>query len=326
MTAGEVVGTTPDGRSIVVDVASDRCSTLVAFLSSSCLSCETFWRAFDEHDAMRLAGREMQMVLVTHGSGREDPARVAARAPRHLLTVMSESAWSDYDVPGSPYFVLVDGPDASVIAEGTASSWPGLIELLTRTDADQQDPLETRSLPRSWLDPRIEVRNPSSDGRGLFALEPIPAAAMVLILCGRVATDAEAEALPWRQQESRVFPLDDDANLIQASDDDFVALNHSCDPNVWLTDRFVLGARRDIEPGDELTVDYATFTADPDWAMQCRCGSVACRGLVRGDDWGLPALQDLYAGHFSHLIARRIEPASSVPSPSDTTTQGAMNT
>ena len=140
-------------------------------------------------------------------------------------------------------------------------------------------------------------------GRGLFRhCDAIPAGAAVLIMCGRIATDAEAKAHSWRYRGNRAIQIDDDVNLLQTSDDASAALRHSCDPNVWFADRFTFGARRDIEAGDELTVDHATFTVDPDWVMPCSCGSAACRGSVSGDDWSLPALQGRYA---RSLLARR---------------------
>ena len=39
----------------------------------------------------------------------EIPAEVAAQTPPGLSVVMSTEAWGDYEVPGSPFFVLVDG-------------------------------------------------------------------------------------------------------------------------------------------------------------------------------------------------------------------------
>lgn len=67
-------------------------------------------------------------------------------------------------------------------------------------------------------------------------------------------------------------------------------INHSCDPNTlvdteWLerekTVRAWWTAIRDIEPGEELTYDYA-FSADV--AEICCCGSPRCRGLIVDPD------------------------------------------
>lgn len=89
------------------------------------------------------------------------------------------------------------------------------------------------------------------------------------------------------------------------------SLNHSCDPNLWMDDEVTCVTSRDIETGEELTVDYALFTAQPGWAMDCRCGSRLCRQRVTGNDWKLAELRDRYRGHFSPFINERIESVGS---------------
>ena len=48
---------------------------------------------------------------------------------------MSTDAWTDYRVPASPYFVLVDGSHG-VIGEGSAASFGQLAGLLDRATVD----------------------------------------------------------------------------------------------------------------------------------------------------------------------------------------------
>jgi uncharacterized protein len=71
--------------------------------------------------------------------------------------------------------------------------------------------------------------------------------------------------------------------------------DHSCDSNLWMAD-------------EELTVDYALHTANPNWELDgpCNCGSALCRGTVRGSDWRLPEVQERYRDHFSPFINERI--------------------
>jgi hypothetical protein len=84
--------------------------------------------------------------------------------------------------------------------------------------------------------------------------------------------------------------------------------NHSCDSNLWLEDALTVIARRDIAPGEELTLDDALLSDDPEFSMgPCRCGATACRGTVTGADWRLPEVQQRYAGHFSPFLNERIE-------------------
>jgi hypothetical protein len=79
------------------------------------------------------------------------------------------------------------------------------------------------------------------------------------------------------------------------------SLNHSCDSNLWMANEATVVARRDIAAGEELTLDYALHTANPERELDgpCNCGSPLCRGTVRGIDWRLPELRDMYRDHFS---------------------------
>jgi SET domain-containing protein len=58
-------------------------------------------------------------------------------------------------------------------------------------------------------------------------------------------------------------------------------INHSCEPNIraWNFKGHILYmAARDIQPGEELTVDYH-FDADVS-PVPCSCGAPACRGTI----------------------------------------------
>lgn len=75
--------------------------------------------------------------------------------------------------------------------------------------------------------------------------------------------------------------------------------NHSCDPNLWHDDAVTIVARRAIQAGEELTIDYATHTMSPMWSMTCQCSSELCRGVVSGNDWRRPILQLRYGRHWT---------------------------
>lgn len=58
-------------------------------------------------------------------------------------------------------------------------------------------------------------------------------------------------------------------------------INHCCDPNVhaWIIKGHILYmSSRDIEAGEELTIDYH-FAKDVD-KVPCGCGSPNCRGTI----------------------------------------------
>lgn len=84
--------------------------------------------------------------------------------------------------------------------------------------------------------------------------------------------------------------------------------NHACDPNLWWVDPCSLATRRPVRSGDELLLDYGTVTVtdDPSFAVPCSCGGPVCRGVVTGEDWRLPHLQDSYADHWVPVLRERI--------------------
>lgn len=58
-------------------------------------------------------------------------------------------------------------------------------------------------------------------------------------------------------------------------------INHSCNPNLYsklLKNHILYMAKRTVEPGEELTVDYQ-FAASVE-KVPCRCGAPNCRGTI----------------------------------------------
>jgi hypothetical protein len=132
--AADVVGVSPDGEAIVVGVVGAPHDTALAFLTTGCITCASFWREFAERGASALGARS---VIVTKGATEESLSKVRELAPNGVPVVMSSEAWTDYDVPGAPYFVYVEGPAGRIRGEGTASSWDQLASLLRQASDDR---------------------------------------------------------------------------------------------------------------------------------------------------------------------------------------------
>jgi hypothetical protein len=161
----------------------------------------------------------------------------------------------------------------------------------------------------TYRSPKTEARPSPIHGTGLFAAQPIAAGEIVAVKGGHVLTGSQ-----WASLEPTLGPAE-----IQIADDLFIApvrqdhrdgsmlyTNHSCDPNLAIQGQIVLVAMRDIVPGEELTIDWAT-TDDGDYTLACRCGSPRCRGTVTGKDWTNPELQERYRGWFCWFLQRKIE-------------------
>jgi hypothetical protein len=123
-----------------------------------------------------------------------------------------------------------------------------------------------------------------------------------------IASSPSASLTPESGRRYDGVVLAADRNLsIEPADWPGIHGNHSCDPNLWMRDAVTVVARRRIGPGDELTVDYALYSAAPWWSMRCNCGASNCRRVITGNDWQLQDLQSRYRGHFAPLVTRLID-------------------
>lgn len=136
-TAHDISGQTPDGEAAAVAVLGATHDTLLAFLSSGCLTCNGFWEAMEAGGDLGLPA-EMRVVAVTKGPGEESESSVRGLASPGQTVLMSTQAWFDYEVPGSPYFVHVNGAAGRVVGEGTAATWAQVVALVTRAAGDRR--------------------------------------------------------------------------------------------------------------------------------------------------------------------------------------------
>lgn len=167
-------------------------------------------------------------------------------------------------------------------------------------------------LPHTWADPRLFVKESHINGHGIFCRQAIREGEVIMIWGGvpvpKIGFDTRAyrfqTVVPISEELFLALPISDQ----EASIDEY--LNHSCEPNIWLTDEVTVVARRNIEAGEELTMECATwddgFGNEYAEAGRCTCGTKSCRQLLHPDDWKRPELQSAFAGHFSPFIAERI--------------------
>lgn len=137
------------------------------------------------------------------------------------------------------------------------------------------------------LNAKIEVRQSSIEGNGLFAREPFRKGAWFKVTCGEqqsvIMTDEQFQAY------IRTVPSYDAVylgggmhrvSMLSREEDPSNYGNHSCDPNTAQASDGVV-ALRDIAAGEEITMDYAQLSPKS-WSMKCNCGQENCRGVVRG--------------------------------------------
>lgn len=125
---------------------------------------------------------------------------------------------------------------------------------------------------------KLAIRKSRIYGRGCFALVPFRERKKIACYKGELIRGHwRIKARLRSQTELRVIWLDDEIAIDGAVGGDETAyINHCCEPNAFMRragDRIVFFALRDIEPGEEITINYR----DPEHPEVCRCGARACR-------------------------------------------------
>src|SRR5262245_43789583 len=73
--APDITGTTLDGATVQLGMGEGRRSTLLAFLSSGCLTCERFWSSLAAGEIPAMPG-DVRVVAITKDRSQESPSRL----------------------------------------------------------------------------------------------------------------------------------------------------------------------------------------------------------------------------------------------------------
>lgn len=169
----DIVGSTPTGDALSIAVAGNGRLTLLAFLTSGCVTCLEFWSAFSARPAPAVPG-DARLVVVTKGPEAESAAALSRLTPSAAPVVMSSEAWAAYDVPVAPFFVLVDGETGAIVGEGAASNWSQVTSLMAQALEDAG--LSGRRRRRSHAPgrPRADALREARVDRDLLAAGLVP--------------------------------------------------------------------------------------------------------------------------------------------------------
>jgi SET domain-containing protein len=130
---------------------------------------------------------------------------------------------------------------------------------------------------------KLEVRKSPIYGRGCFARVHFAARKKIATFAGELLRGTRRiNARLNAQREVKIIWITDDCAIDGGVGGDETAfINHSCEPNAYMRvapgERVIFFALRDIEPGEEITMDYR----NPTLPEVCRCGSPKCRSRTR---------------------------------------------
>lgn len=140
---------------------------------------------------------------------------------------------------------------------------------------------------------RIQTRRSGVHGKGVFAVQDIPAGERIIEYVGEIISWDEAQRRhphdPAQPNHTFYFHVDDD-RVIDAlyGGNSSRWINHSCAPNCEADEedgRIFIKSLRPIKAGEELNYDYGLVIDEPltlelKLEYPCWCGSAECRGTL----------------------------------------------
>ena len=132
------------------------------------------------------------------------------------------------------------------------------------------------------LAPGLTIRKSTINGKGCFATKLFPRGKKIAEYTGERISDFEATKRGRNRRILRICYINSRWSLDGSRGGNGTHyINHCCEPNAYMKNLYghvLFFALRDIQPGEEITVDYEA-TLHPD-SKRCYCGAMSCRGTI----------------------------------------------
>ncbi len=114
-------------------------------------------------------------------------------------------------------------------------------------------------------------------GKGVFANELIKNHSIITRFCGEIKFKINKNKHDALSHPNWVGVIKH--NWIEPKNPQ-IFINHSCKPNAGVRGLTVI-AIKEIKEGEEITIDYSLIEGDDRWEMDCHCGKLGCRKVIR---------------------------------------------
>lgn len=139
---------------------------------------------------------------------------------------------------------------------------------------------------KTRLAPGLTIADSQIEGRGCFATRRFAKGHKIAEYTGELISRREVARRVRTRRRLRICAINQYWSLDGSRGGNGTHyINHSCTPNCFvkvLYDHILFIARRDIHPGEEITLDYvSTYHSD---AKRCHCKAPSCRGTINKQD------------------------------------------
>ncbi|NCN07479.1 SET domain-containing protein [Candidatus Falkowbacteria bacterium] len=140
------------------------------------------------------------------------------------------------------------------------------------------------------MQPNLIVKKSGIAGQGVFTTVNFKAGQLITALIGRRMSMEEMIKTVDAGLEAGSDPLQIGDETYLDLEELYRSINHSCDPNSYISGENKLKALKAIKPGEEITFDYSTTMNDNEakllesdsilWTCKCKCGAKNCRKII----------------------------------------------
>ena len=138
---------------------------------------------------------------------------------------------------------------------------------MTPENQQEMERPEGRSQNNPTITDNISIMKSPVEGNGVFAKKSLNAGGRIAFFEGDPTPHITKHSLTLEGEN--IEPTGMLKNL-----------NHSCAPNAYFLKRWLM-AGRDIQEGDEITIDYALTEDSFSDPFPCNCGAETCRGHIQ---------------------------------------------
>ncbi|MDQ3585964.1 MAG: SET domain-containing protein-lysine N-methyltransferase [Acidobacteriota bacterium] len=128
----------------------------------------------------------------------------------------------------------------------------------------------------------LTIKKSPINGKGCFATAFFPRRRKICEYAGELITNREAKRRARTRRKLRICAIDQKRSIDGSrGGNGSHYINHSCQPNAYMTvnrGHLLFISMRDIQPGEEITIDYQSTLHDDD--KKCSCNAPSCRGTI----------------------------------------------